>query len=516
MAVGDSLSFEYLFGSEADEEVVISVVAAREAEDEAWTLVHGSVLVVPQACAAMSWPEWLRDQGHILATAYDPPLAADSCAQGGRWALARSVCNLREAENWLDELWDAIAEGRRAKLPALGQLEDVGAHLAMPTAIARVTPGVDSSAASLVSGMGRPVQALVLPVSDAPELVVPEMVEIGGAHSFNPSRDITGIHVTQDWVDPKLATTKGLLIGRAERRAWIRDARGTKGYKRYIAEVGWDPARIDISSLVLSHTEYLNRDVVLANRLALEDIDSREIASPGAIAIEVPTLGRSVSHELHLHTVEGELLDRNGPYHLVERIEMRPEINGAKLKPIVIGDAGPAAGLQARLERRQEIEVELAKALESAAQARILAGEREARERLTEILKRARSELLIMDLYFGQAESDWRLLDDVPVGVRVLTGKLPMDGDGEALPVDIGAHVEVKHRPKAKIHERVYLWDGGGLTIGGSPTTFGKAPLRLAMLTAEEAKLWHSEFELLWSSPLFKRVERKVGAGATP
>ena len=261
--------------------------------------------------------------------------------------------------------------------------------------------------------------------------------------------------------------------------------------------------------------ERLDLDVVLAVRIRLEDleIDDTTMAG-GAIAIELPTLGRSVTHELRLHTADGELLDLSGPYPLVERMEMRMEINGAKQAPIVMGITDPPPELAARIKRREEIESELEATIESRAQTRILADRKATIEHLTEHLKRARGELLVMDRYFGQDKNDWRLLDGVQVGVRVLTGKLAKDADGEICKARLGIGVEARYRPKAPIHDRIYVWEGGGVSIGGSPTSFGQAPLRLSRLASAEAELWRAEFEALWQSPHFAPVPRRDEARA--
>lgn len=102
--------------------------------------------------------------------------------------------------------------------------------------------------------------------------------------------------------------------------------------------------------------------------------------------------------------------------------------------------------------------------IRNGAQARMVADRQTALDRLGAWLRTARGELLVMDRYFGQDVGDWRLLDDLEVPVRVLTAKIAPPADG--LPV-IAAHVEARHRPKAPLHERVYLWDAGGLSVGG-------------------------------------------------
>jgi hypothetical protein len=502
------LTLEQLFGAASDEQAVLSVCATRSSPGDPWVLAHGTFLVVPEACAAISWPEWNHQQGAQHSPRVDPPLQPSLSAHDASWLLARQVCRVSKAEEWLKELWGQRPSKGIARLPELGCVPELQARLEMPKALARVVPGIDSPCSSLISGLGRPVQALMWANPEASRVDLPGQVEIEGHWSFMPSRDLAGIHLTEEGIDPAIATAPGLLVGRAERRAWLRDSRGEGEFRRYIVELGWDPSRIDISDLEITHIERINLDTVLANRIRLEDLDLAEVAGAGAVAIELPTLGRRVTHELVLSTLDGELLDHSGPYPLIERVEVGLEIDGEQQPPIVSGITDPPPELQARIERREEISAELREVIENGAQARILAYRSIAIERLTDLIERARGELLVMDRYFGQDTADWHLLDGVNVPVRVLTGKLAKDVDGEVVKATLGAQVNARFRPKAPIHDRIYIWEGGGLSIGGSPTSFGQAPLRLARLSAGEADIWRAEFETLWQSPNFSTVPR--------
>jgi hypothetical protein len=503
-----SLTLEQLFGAATDELAVLSVCAARPGTDDDWILAHGSLLIVPEACATISWPEWDRQQGRQHGPGIDPPLKPSLSSCDERWLLARQVCGVDEVEEWLGHLWRQSATEDVVCLPQLGCVPELQAHLEMPKALARVVPNIDSPCSCLISGLARPVQALMWGSPNAPKMELPGQIEIDGRWSFLPSRDLAGIHLTPDWVDPKLATAKGLLVGRAERRAWLRDSRGEGEFRRYIVELGWDPSRIDIADLEITHIERMNLDTVLASRVRLEDLDIAGVAQTGSVAIELPTLGRKVTHELALYSLDGELLDQSGPYPIIERVGLTLEINGERQPPVISGITDPPPELQARIERRDEVRTELKEVIESAAQARILADRSIAIERLKDLLKRARGELLVMDRYFGQDVTDWRLLDGVTVPVRVLTGKLARTREGEVVKATLGAQVEARFRPKAPIHDRIYTWEGGGISIGGSPTSFGQAPLRIARLSASESDLWRPEFETLWQSPFFSPVPR--------
>ncbi len=254
--------------------------------------------------------------------------------------------------------------------------------------------------------------------------------------------------------------------------------------------------------------ERLAGETVLSTRMRLEDLDLSAVRRLGSCSVSLPTVGRRVTHEVLLHTLEGDFLDRNGPYPIVERVIGTMTADGHTLEPHVFGITDPPPGLEARLARQEQIERELREVVESSAQARMIADRQSAIDRLKEWLEAARGEVLIQDRYFGQHHDDWRLLANVPVSVRVLTGKIAEDEDGEPLAVAIPAHVEARYRPKAPIHERFYVWDGGGLSAGGSPTTFGQAPVRIQRLRPGDADHCRNEFEALWSSPHFKPVPR--------
>jgi hypothetical protein len=317
-----------------------------------------------------------------------------------------------------------------------------------------------------------------------------------------PSRDLIGVHVTPEGVVPGSATPVGLLVGRAERRAWIRESRGTGDFDSFLVDLGWDPTRISLADLELTHEELLQGEMVSATRVRLEDLDTSTVDALGVCSVALPSVGRRVAHGVSLHTVDGELLDRTGPYPLVERIEMKITANGSELPPVVSGVSDPLPALDERMKRSAEVARDIEAVIRNGAQARIIADRGEALARLTAFLAGARGELLVLDRYFGQDINDWRLLDGVPVPVKVLTGKVA----GTA--PTIAAHVEARFRPKAPLHERVYLWDGGGLSVGGSPTTFGQAPIRIARLRRAEVAEWRTVFEAEWQSPLYSDIPR--------
>jgi hypothetical protein len=496
-----------LLGGEPDEKAVLSVCAVAGPAG-GWVLVHGSLLIVPESCAESSWPQWREIEGPE-STGSAPAIPPTTVIEGGSWLLGRAVLSLDEAEAW----WQTHSLNAGDKLtalslPAVGNLPPIRGRVGRPKMMLRVFPGVDSRTSSLITGLGRPAQALLWESSDEVDFPEITQVQVEAATSYLPTHDIAGIHVSPDYVAPEIATAKGLLVGRAERRAWIREGRGSGDFEHYHATLGWGPGRIDLADLEIEHVERLKRDVVMAARVRLVDLDLDEAPDAGTCLVKLPTIGRGVTHELILHSTDGELLDRSGPYPIAERIVMNMVIDGHPIEPIVHGVTDPPPGLDERLDRRERLAADISSVLENAAQTRILADRATAVDRLTAALRRARGELLVADPYFGQSAEDWRILDEVPVGVRVLTVKLAQAEDKTPIPILAGPHVRARYRKKAPIHERIYVWDGGGIAVGGSISTFGHAPVRLSRLTSAEVDHWRAVFERNWASPHFTDVPR--------
>lgn len=497
-----------LLAYEDDELAVLSVCASRRSATSRWLLAYGSLLLVPPECAATNWPHWRASQGALESQTAPDRLPSAHSEGGEHWLIGRAVMSAANAERWAAPLLAAGRDPLPVELSAASPLPALAATLKAPAALVRALPQIDSPIASLLTGLHRPALGLLWTGGEV-RFNPPDRVQVGETAVFLPTKDLAGIHVTGEGVDPTIATARGIFVGRAERRAWLRDARGDGEFENYLIEIGWDPQRLDLADLEITHVERLNKEVVLSARVRLEDLDLSEVRTRGECLVRLPTLGRSVTHELLLHTAEGELLDQSGPHPIVERMEMRIAVNGHELEPIVSGITDPPPELGARLDRRDDIERELSSLLALGAQARIVSDAKAARERLVQELSQARGELLVLDRYFGQSLDDWRLLDGVAVPTRVLTGKLVMSQDGTSpCPAEIGAHVTARYRPRAPIHERIYVWEGGGVSVGGSPTTFGQAPVRFQRLTRAESDEWRQEFEGHWASGLFRDVPR--------
>lgn len=108
-------------------------------------------------------------------------------------------------------------------------------------------------------------------------------------------------------------------------------------------------------------------------------------------------------------------------------------------------------------------------------------------------LQDAKDELLILDPYFGRDAADWQALDRVTVLVRVLTmHQRSASPTKPAVLIEAPDQANIQHLPQLRIrswsqkapwHDRAYLWTGGGLTVGGSPSGLGKRLMRMDRLS---------------------------------
>ena len=497
------------FGVQDYERVVLSVCA--QPVEAGWGLAHATLLAVPPRCAELSWSDWYREECGGLGTHGGDPLPTEFFVTGDDWLLARTVLTAVEAEAWLHTGVASIRTVDRdpvpVAFPAVGAVPALSAELSAPAALLLVIPRVDSATSSLLANLGRPAQAMLWRGGPGDRLEVPDIVEIDGQWCAGPTRNLTGIHITPADVPPQLSTARGLLVGRATRRAWIQEGKGERRFEHFNVDLAWDPTLVALADLELIHDQYVEDDLTSSVGVRLDDFDLGAVERIGKCRVSLMSLGRGVRHGLILRTVDGELLDRSGPYPLVERMTMGMTINGEEQQPVVLGETAAPESIERLSERARAIEADVRQVLQLGAQARIIADRTTALARLVDHLKGAVGELCILDRYFGQHLDEWRLLDTVPVPVRVLTGKVETDSTGAPATRTLGAHVAVRFRKKAPIHERIYFWDGGGIVLGGSPSSFGQSPLRITRLRPAEVAEWRSLFEVEWQSPLYSTLQ---------
>ena len=501
-------------GVEDGEPIVLS--ACAQAVASGWGLAHGTLLAVPQRCAELSWSDWYGRECGGLGTHRGDPLPAEFVLSDNSWLLARSVLTVVEAEAWLSAGIASIpTDGRNPVpivFPAVGTVPALSADLVAPAAVLLVVPRIDSATSSLLASLGRPVRAMLWRGAPGAPLEMPDIVEIDGQGCPGPTRNLTGIHITPEDVPPRLATARGLLVGRATRQAWIRETRGEKTFEHFNVDLAWDPELIALADLELIHEQYVEDDLASSVGVRLEDFDLGAVERKGQCRVSLMSLGRGVRHGLILRTIDGELLDRSGPYPLIERVTLGMTTDGKEQRPVVLGETRPPESIEDRSNRARAIEADMKQVLQLGAQARIIADRATALARLVDHLESAVGELCVLDRYFGQHLDEWRLLDTVSVPVRVLTGKVEMDSSGAPATPTLGANVRARFRKKAPIHERIYFWDGGGIALGGSPSTFGQSPLRISRMRPAEVAEWRALFEVEWQSPLYSALRGRPAA----
>lgn len=297
-----------------------------------------------------------------------------------------------------------------------------------------------------------------------------------------------------------------MLAGRIERQAWLIEQEGTREGDHKRVRIGWEPTRIDPGGLVVQTEEFdATGEMLLSEQIALADLDLSSVRETGRCEVSVPSLGPGLHHGLSLYGPDGHLMDRRAPAPFAESITLE----------VSIGDSQPMTttiGSHARfptIAERQALQADLQESLEglrrAGAENRVLRERAPGLARLRALLENAHVELLVSDPYFGQLEEDWDLVKDLGVPVRVLTRKIKSE------PAPVPAKVAARIRPKAShlMHERVYVWDGGGILLGGSPSTIGGPPVTIQPLSAIDAEVQHTIFEGLWASPHFREVKRR-------
>jgi hypothetical protein len=492
---------------ERDEVAVFSALLDRSPDGEA-VLRHGAVVIAPVHCGEVAWGPWQREQGGADLGFCPEDAPARFLQEGGGWLAGRTVVSLAEAASWLRDVTAAAQEPLGSAqidrlIPGLGEMPAFRAALRLPSAVIRVFPQTDAPAANFLASAVRPARGFIWRSGERPDLLLPSQWELGGKSVIAPTLCVLGLNVPTEGVPQAASPPFGLLVGRLERRAWLGEIRGDGKFDRLHVGLRWEPDRVDLADLALELEQQIDGEVISRARFPLEDLDDiDEVRSLGTCSVPLPTIGRGAAFEVSLTTRDHELLDRMGPYPLLEQVSFTISAGGAPGQTFSVGDAQDAPLLPEHLDRVQQVDQELAAVLQQGAENRILEDRLLAESRLKAELDTARGELLVHDLYFGQDVREWELLRDVKVPVRVLTGKIAEEV------ADIPPHVQARYRPKAPMHERVYLWDGGGLSLGASPTTFGNAPVSIRRLDAASVEAWRKRFTEMWESELFRDIPR--------
>jgi hypothetical protein len=481
--------------------MILSVLLDRE-DSGTVSLRHASALVVPQACADVSWGNWRSSETQRPLSLCPESSPSEFIIEDKRWVAGRSTMSVDLGASWLAGVAEAAQAGD-AHLPEPPGLPRFDAALRTPRVLVRVIPGTNQPAGLFLTSAARPGMGTVWPVDDRPDIVVPRVVRYRD-DEMSLGHCLLGMLVPTQG-GPASHPPFGLFVGRLERRAWLTEMRGDgPQFESLLVNMGWDPARIDLADLVLDLEQYISGDLVAQLRVSIEDAAGvEEVRDAGRCTISLPTYGAGVASQVTLMTRDGALLDRRGPHPLAERIEINLSIDGSPVSRSSLAAIRAPLGLEDREVRGRLVKQQVAELAAQGAEGRLLVDKEAADRRLRIELRTAQVELLVHDPYFGQHPDDWRLLDDVRVPVRVVTRKA-LDP-----PPRIASHVRARYRRNEHtMHDRFYLWNGGGIAIGGSPTTFGKAPVRVGRISAADSELLRGVFEKLWDSDLFHDVPR--------
>jgi hypothetical protein len=482
-----------------DDAAVLSVVYERREHE--WQLRHGSLIFGPPELATHTWCSWhelnasrLHDRAGDLGVAF-------AHEQNGL-LIARAVLSPADVHAVLESLGSGA-------IPALGSLPPATAELDVPPSPIRVFPHQSSEAGRLTLLAGRPMQAFLFALTADPTgPPFPDNWTIDGKHVYAPDRWEVGV-VASHSAGP--VAPAGLLLGRLERRAWIREMRGVDDELHYYrVSIGLDPTQITPYDLVVELREWVNNDLAAARRLSLEWLDLSAWSGEDHFELTLPMLGSGAKRAVSLYDLGGELLDLSDAHYLVETIHLTmnavsPDCVSIATSHSVIGTKLERA-LDDRLARLASIDDEYRQLIADGLANRVVLRGTNALPYLRQRLEAAaRGEILVTDRYFGSNASDWQLFDNLPASVRVLVSK-----PKHRPPKRPGLQVKRWQRPASggppPFHDRVFLWDGGGLSVGTSPGGLGASDSRIDSLDPAESELLTARFNQLWASPDFSFI----------
>jgi len=455
---------------EDDDEAVLSAICEVDDAGVARLFWATIVLATPDVTST-GWP----GRG-LRGTELRPALESIGA---GRWLGTRTPLSKKQA-------WDWVVSALNGGSPAVGNVELHHPDYTPANAPLLLTPLSDTHLSSLVSGLGRPLDCFWFPSGGEP-VVLPD----GEAWDLSHT---TGMYMSGG-VEGARKYVPGLLIGKLRRRGWLKGVRGGPELSTFTVTVKCEPGRLAYSELEIELEEQVDDEVADVRRLALGDLRLPNVPRDAALVVEMPTLGPRVKRRVRLWDNEGQLLDQTGIFNLVEQINLQIGlIDGGEVRTSSIGGAlNPS--LVERLDRARLVRSQYEDLLRDGMDGRVVTTRADAHRILTSSLTDARSEVLVLDPYFGNDVADWSMLNAASVPVRVLTWQ----ADTAGVPP---SRVTVKRwHGKAPFHDRLYLWKGGGLSVGTSPNGFGNRAFRIDRLDRPEAEAWRVHFEAWWSDP---------------
>lgn len=503
-------------GIKAGESAVVSL-AVIDVNSEA-TVVAGSVLVGPPELAEQSWPEWYQaNQNQVvpivdLLSATSRPIASwvQFDYQVDEWRFLRFVL---EPERLLELLVSVVEDGV-IDVPGGDTLRITALQ---PRSLMRILGHETSSASRLIASAGRPVVGWVhsLGVNSGDEPLLAERIdppqewEVDGIRLHGAALFLAGISsdvIAGPSVRIGPPLLPGLFVGRMENRAWIARMQGGTELQTFDIDIRSDPSQIAIWDLELDIEERDGDDLLSARRLRLGDVALPSFKE-SAVTVKLPTLGARLSRRVRLFDRTGVLLDGSDMFALLEAVTLNAELEGGGEFTVNVG-ANSMPTVASRLERLDQVEAEYGDLLQSGLSGRIVVPGAQGRAHLEQLLQAAHDELLIFDPYFGSKSNDWDVVQNVAIPIRIITGR-----DGARPPG--GTSLRTSNllmrqwqgvTPTPDFHDRAYIWEGGGLIVGTSPSGLGKRLVLIDHVSPIVAKELQSHFETWWTDPRYRSI----------
>jgi hypothetical protein len=459
-----------------------------------------SLLVGPAGIASTGWPGWRLAEGfkpQPAGPALEVP--ATFTVELGSAIAGRITMSQPAAYDWTRSVLE------QGICPGVGGLPEARAFLAPARAPIKVSTHSQTDAGDLATYMTRPITGFHFKRTDTPAGVEAETWwTVGDVELAMPALDLLGF----SWFPEKNgAPPAGLLLGRFDRRAWLVSQKLVPEKDIYRVEIGIEPDRTELADLEIEVEEQAGDELVFAEHLRLEDVDIRAAeqalydASPVEgrleIGVELPTLGRKMKRLVRLSHRDGALLDEWRSFNIVESISFTLVVNGAEQRPVTTGDTRQAQDVVELLGAVERVRSQYATMRREGTANRVFEDLDEGRDALRAILERAPGELLVVDAYLR----DWQLLSDLggPPPRVLISAAVPPPPD------DFVGSVGRWRDGPAPFHDRFFLWEGGGVSVGTSAGAIHDRLFRIVRMGAAESDVLRSRFALWWQDPGFEK-----------
>jgi hypothetical protein len=481
---------------EPDEVAVLTVLYSTTGS-QGVSLHYASLLIGPEAMGSRGWPEWAQDHG-----VFSTDGQAQVCGVGlpatfqhvlPSYIAGREVVSIDQAVSWLET---AIETGLATPI---GALPAASVHLGPADSLFQTFTGTETPAGTLLAATHRPVRGYLFPADVTLAGHPPERWQFGQRTVFTAPRWMLGFAATT-----RYEVVPGLFFGRLQRQAWLMGTRMSEDWRYLTIKLGLDPDHVYAADLEVDVQEFVGTEAVFSRRTRLDELALPDVAGATNLSLTLPSLSRGVKRMIQLYHRDGTLLDRTDSVATVEQVIVEATYTlpggGSTTQTITVGDKKEIP-LVARLDEIGEARRAYQSLLEAGLPERIIE-QRETAERLIrDALEGAVGEILVLDPYFAAArsrfEEHWRLLANLSVPVRVLTGSKGVPTANH----DPNVTGRKWTRGAPPFHDRIYVWHGVGLSVGQSPDGFGKRIFRIDRFGEIEAREWQRLFEIWWASP---------------